>query len=174
MDAFLTKLISHLERYDVFTTIMPGFLFLTVCSCFGINHIPNGLFEKIGLIFFFGLLSSRVGVLIVEMVGWIAKKILRSTLFLPYKEYRLLLRKEKDHTKMLIGNANWYRSLIGMTILLMFEQVAHWQQLTWQSVITIIGMLIIFLYSYGRQVFFIYESYRMVQGEELVDETSRI
>ena len=81
MNEILGKLLSRLSKYDWFTTLLPGMFLLALIRRVGINASAESIIEELGLVFFLGVVSSRVGATCVEQIARWCK------LFEPYEDY---------------------------------------------------------------------------------------
>lgn len=153
MSELIEKLFSRLSKYDWFTTLVPGIFLHALLRRMGINMATSSMLEEFGLMFFLGVVSSRVGATVVEQLARWCK------LFEDYEDYIEWSSTEKEESKMLVRNANWFRSLCGMMIVLaamiglklipesLFPHNA-------KEILAIICLLLLFADSYRRQLSF--------------------
>lgn len=153
MNEILGKLLSRLSKYDWFTTLLPGMFLLALIRRVGINASAESIIEELGLVFFLGVVSSRVGATCVEQIARWCK------LFEPYEDYVDWSNANKENADMLVRNANWFRSLCGMVIVwggLVMVKSFHFTWLTRgvKLFIAILVLLILFGDAYRRQLSF--------------------
>ena len=153
MNEILGKLLSRLSKYDWFTTLLPGMFLLALMRRVGINASAESIIEELGLVFFLGVVSSRVGATCVEQIARWCK------LFEPYEDYVDWSNANKENADMLVRNANWFRSLCGMVIVwggLVMVESFHFTWLTRgvKLFIVILVLLILFGDAYRRQLSF--------------------
>ena len=153
MNEVLGKLLSRLSKYDWFTTLFPGLFLFALLPKIGINIASESIVEEFGLVFFLGVVSSRVGATCVEQVArWF--KLLES-----YEDYVDWSNADKEKADMLVRNANWFRSLCGMMLVFIGSfalQQAHFSWLTPKVKICVVALVILalFLDAYRRQLDF--------------------
>ena len=153
MNEILGKLLSRMSKYDWFTTLLPGIFLLALMRRVGINASTESIIEEFGLVFFLGVVSSRVGATCVEQVARWCK------LFEPYEDYVDWSNANKENADMLVRNANWFRSLCGMVIVwggLVMVKSFHFAWLTRRVklFVAILVLLILFGDAYRRQLSF--------------------
>jgi len=158
MTELMKELFGKFTRYDWFTTLLPGLFFVSLAEKFGaMNMEANSLLEKCGLIFFCGLVSSRIGASVVEPVF----KIKRFKLWGEYGDYMSFREKDPKGADMLVTNSNWFRSLIGMVLLLGVSYFFNCFCLkfdiasVWKRCAILVCLLFLFGDSYRRQLVFI-------------------
>ena len=153
MNEVLGKLLSRLSKYDWFTTLLPGLFLFALLPRIGINAASESIVEEFGLVFFLGVVSSRVGATCIEQVArWF--KLLE-----PYEDYVDWSNADKEKADMLVRNANWFRSLCGMMLVFIGSfalQQAHFSWLTPKVKICVVALVILalFLDAYRRQLDF--------------------
>lgn len=153
MNEILGKLLSRLSKYDWFTTLLPGMFLLALIRRVGINASAESIIEELGLVFFLGVVSSRVGATCVEQIARWCK------LFEPYEDYVDWSNANKENADMLVRNANWFRSLCGMVIVWGGLVMVKSFYFTWLTrgvklFIAILVLLILFGDAYRRQLSF--------------------
>ena len=115
MKDLLVELLSKFTRYDWFTTLLPGICCLAIGRRLGLfETVPKSYIETFGFIFFLGLVSSRIGASVIEPIS----KFKKFNLWGPYADYLNFRLKDEKGADMLVTNANWFRSLTGMVLLL--------------------------------------------------------
>ena len=153
MNEVLGKLLSRLSKYDWFTTLLPGLFLVALMRRVGINVATESMVEEFGLIFFLGIVSSRVGATCVEQVARWCK------LFEPYEDYVDWSNANKEKSDMLIRKSNWFRSLCGMVLVWGGLILVKYMDFPWLTrgvklFISIFLLLILFGDAYRRQLSF--------------------
>lgn len=166
MNETFGKLLLRLSKYDWFTTFCPGLFLIALMRRVGISITTESIFEELGLIFFLGVVSSRVGATCVELV---ARKF---KLFEPYEDYVEWSNENKEKSEMLIRNSNWFRSLCGMVIVLGGLVVIQTVHFTWLTrgvklSIGILMLLVLFGDAYRRQLIFTNKRIRKFKLDKL-------
>lgn len=157
MSDFVKDLITKFTKYERYTTVLPGLFFVGLSQKLGLMDLSaQSIAEQLGLILFCGLLCSRVGAMIVEGVVSIRKL----GIWTEYEDYLLLKQKDPKGAEMLTLNSNWFRSLSGMSILLLALAIAKFACNKFgiggnaKMYCFLILLLIVFVESYVRQVRF--------------------
>lgn len=157
MKEIVNNLLERLSKYDWFTILLPGIFFTLLSKYAGIALDAKNWYEKISIAFFAGIVCSRIGATIVE---WIARRKTLA-LFSGYEDYLEWIDSNPESAQMLIRNANWFRSLTGMMLLLISLKATtvicamlHTSTCTLEY-IAMLGLLILFADSYRRQLSFI-------------------
>ena len=169
MKDLVKELLGKFTRYDWFTTLIPGVFCMAVGVRFGIfNFVSNSLLERFGMVFFLGLISSRIGASMIEPIF----KIKRFKLWGKYEDYMNFRTMDEKGADMLVMNANWFRSLMGMVILLLAISLVNyvWEKFGWGSVskrwASLLGLLILFGDSYRRQLGFMFDRINYYKGRK--------
>lgn len=153
MDKFLDKLSS----YNILNNLIPGSIFCYLLQYInGINLISDSLVENLFLYYFFGMVISRLGSLIVEPF---AKK----TGFVHYAEYSdyLIASKTDGKIDVLLETNNLYRTISasGMLIIIISIYLFAEKRISFLSYATpylvAIVLLLLFLFSFRKQTHYI-------------------
>ena len=169
MNEVIGKLIDRLSKYDWFTTILPGLFLFALLRRSGVNITTGSIVEEFGLIFFFGIVCSRVGATCVEQVAkW-------HGLLEPYEDYVDWSGANKEKADMLVRNSNWFRSLCGMVMVwggLIIVKLMHFTWLTRgvKLLISFLVLLIIFGDGYRRQLSFTTKRIRKFKTEKAANK----
>lgn len=149
----MKAILDKLSSYNIFNYLFPGFLFVIVGEKFtSISLLYEKWFIGVFLYYFYGLVISRLGSLIVEPL----LKRVKFVQFAPYKDY-LEAAKLDARIEIFSEQNNMYRTLCSMSILLIALKIAEQIKDAWpwgadvNSFIFVIGLLVIFLFSYRKQ-----------------------
>lgn len=154
----MEKLFDKLSSYNLFNNLLPGIIISTIITkmIISINFTFN-LLESLFLYYFVGMIISRIGSLIVEPAC-------RYCHFVRYAEYSLYLDAIKidQSISILLETNNMYRTfLTGILIILLFEiySIAEIAGKTFcgekLNLIIVIGMILLFAFSYRKQTSYI-------------------
>lgn len=171
----MKELLDKLSSYNIFNYLFPGILFavlgeqLTTYSLL-LDSIVIGVF----VYYFYGLVISRIGSLFLE-------PLLKRIHFLQIAPYADFLDASKIDSKIeLLSEANnMYRTLSSVFICLLFLLLFDFMQKTYpdfskySSMITILLLVLLFVFSYRKQTDYIRERItRAIQPEnsEEVDD----
>ena len=164
----MKEVFDRLSSYNIFNCLLPGALFaglgekITTYSLVHENFLI-GLF----LYYFIGLIISRIGSLTVEaFLKWI--KFIK---FADYKDY--VKASELDPKVDLFSEQNnMYRTLCSLPIALILlkiyggiEEFLSWNTDT-RDIILLIGLLILFLFSYRKQTKYVVQRIETVLEKE--------
>ena len=154
---FFKLIVDKLSQYNLLTNIIPGtILCVSMKYLVGYDLIPEESFQA-GIVFYFaGVVNGRVGSLIVEPI---LKKIYWVT-FVPYSRY---VKAEQKDSKMQMLNQenNVYRSYVSVSLILLLafclqELLDYYAySLTNEKIMLIVGLLVLFLFSYKKQTNYI-------------------
>jgi hypothetical protein len=159
MDSFFERISS----YNIINYIFPGSIFLVFSEyLLGYTITHQNILLELFIMYFIGLVISRIGSIIIEPI---LKKI-KFVEFAPYSDY---VRQEKEDQKIKILNDhnNMFRTLCTTMVLLLVLKA--YQYLTikycfakYNILILIVGLLILFLFSYRKQANYIKERVKTI------------
>ena len=161
LEAFIEKISS----YNFLNCLIPGVLVTYCADCmFSITLLTDDWFNDFFIIFIYGLISSRIGSLIVE-------PFLKKIKFIKYAKYDAFCNAEKEDKKIcvLLEMNNLYRTLIGAFILLVFICGMNFLRLkiefinTYFNCIILTLLLILFVFSYKKQTNYIKNRVEILQ-----------
>ena len=156
MQDLLREVFGKLTKYDWITTLIPGLFFVGLANWLGLDFRAKSCFGNLTVVFFCGLVCSRVGATVVEGVA----KIKRFKLFASYEDYVDWSKGDPTSAGMLVQNSNWFRSLTGMMLVLIVlyagrELSVHFHFLSSaKHLFVLIALLVLFADSYRRQLLF--------------------
>lgn len=113
MENFLEKISS----YNILNNLIPGAVFLCLSDkIFGIDFLVENQILNLALIYFVGMIASRIGSLCVE-------EILKRTKIVRYADYKDFVKAEKKDLKIrvLLETSNMYRTFAGAFVLMFIE-----------------------------------------------------
>ncbi len=148
----IKDIIDKLSSYNLFNYLFPGFLFVII-----LNYTTSysevlmdriTVLEEIVIIYFTGLVLSRIGSLIIETI------LLKSSLIKPLnsKDY---IQKSKDNLKLeiIFEAMNMYRTLASMSLVLfiltLIEYFSHPEFSAQTLVFTLTEFLLFVLFSFA-------------------------
>jgi hypothetical protein len=153
----MKDLLEKLSSYNLFNNFFPGILFAalvdqTTSYKFLMSDIVVGVF----LYYFYGIIISRIGSLIIEPLF----KLFRIIRFATYPDF--IKASQKDNKIELLSESNnMYRTLISvffcLLILIVFEKLGQYITLLNEHthLITSVFLLLLFSISYRKQTAYI-------------------
>lgn len=163
----MNDLLNKLSSYHLFNYLLPGCLFAAGAAALGCQEIvPQNLILGFFVFYFFGLVISRLGSLILEPA-------LKGIGFLRFAEYKLFVDASKKDPKIdvLSETNNMYRTLCSLTIVLGLIRPFVWARSAWAPLrefeipAVLLALLILFLASYKKQTAYISARVEANQGE---------
>jgi hypothetical protein len=151
------ELLEKISSYNLFNNLLPGILFVYIVSeLTNFNLILENNLIGAFFYYFIGLVVSRFGSLIIEP----ALKKIRFVKFADYKSY--IVANEKDSKIDLLSEVNnMFRTFVSLftSILLtiIYDKIAICFCIPILNIVIvlIIGLLVLFLFSYRKQTKFI-------------------
>lgn len=149
----MNELLNKISSYNLFNYLLPGVIFAVLAS--EITRYPlvqRDIFTGAFLYYFIGLVVSRFGSLIVEpLLKWLS-----FVKFADYKDF-VAVSKQDEKLEVLSEVNNTYRTLCSVFSLLLIlklyakieERVAFLKE--WDSLILLVLLLMMFLFSYRKQ-----------------------
>lgn len=125
MNDLTSKIIERISSYNIFNNLFPGAVYCFLLKAFWhIDLFDENWLINILIIYFVGMILSRIGSLILEptlkRVKFNKKPIL---IFSPYKEYKKA--SEKDSLLVTLSEVNnMYRTLLSCFVCLLFSKIA--------------------------------------------------
>ncbi|CAK7067961.1 MAG: hypothetical protein PARBA_02612 [Parabacteroides sp.] len=153
----IKELSEKISSYNLFNNLLPGILFVfVVTELTNFNLILENNFIGAFFYYFVGMIISRLGSLIIE-------PLLRWVKFVKYAEYKdFLIACEKDSKIDLLSEGNnMYRTFVALfvaiSLTVAYDKIAIRFSIPIEitSIGVIIGLLILFLFSYRKQTAFI-------------------
>lgn len=153
----MNDLLSKISSYHLFNYLLPGCLFAVAASKLT-NHelVHQNLVLGLFLYYFYGLVISRLGSLILE-------PFLRWTQFLKVADYSDFVKACKEDPKidLLSETNNMYRTLCSLLMVLVLVWAYSQIELRWPWVrnwyppLSVLFLLALFLLSYKKQTKYI-------------------
>lgn len=153
----MKDLLDKLSSYNIFNYLLPGIVFVALADKLtSLSLIQKDIVVGVFLYYFIGLVISRIGSLVIEPI---LKKIKFIT-FAPYSDF-VSASKKDDKLDILSEVNNMYRTFCSLFMLLIclkfydflsknYEVISKWN-----SIIIVIGLLILFLFAYRKQTKYI-------------------
>ena len=153
----LDKFLNVLSSYNILNNLIPGSIF---CYLFqyinGIDLLSNNVVENLFIYYFFGMVISRFGSLVVEPIT----KAIGLVDYANYRDY-LIASKTDEKIDVLLETNNLYRTISasGMLIIIISIYLFAKRQLSILSYATpnlvAIMLLLLFLLSFRKQTIYI-------------------
>lgn len=164
----MKDLLDKLSSYNIFNYLLPGILFVGLSKeITSFSLVQDNLLIGLFLYYFIGLIISRIGSLTVEpFLKWI-----KFVKFADYKDY--VKASELDPKVDLFSEQNnMYRTLCSLPIALILfkiyggiEEFLSWNTDT-RDITLLIGLLILFLFSYRKQTKYVVQRIETVLEKE--------
>jgi hypothetical protein len=153
----MKDLLEKLSSYNIFNYLLPGVVFVAISkSLTKYNFVQEDIVIGVFLYYFIGLVISRIGSIVIE-------PILKWVKFVNFSEYRDYIEaSNKDKLIEVLSEANnMYRTFLSLflslSFLKIFEVFSERFQLlnNLSSGIAIVGLLLLFAFSYKKQTAYI-------------------
>lgn len=153
----MKELIGILSSYNLFNYLLPGMVFAVIgTASTRFSFLQQDTIIGLFLYYFIGLVISRIGSLFIEPV-------LKRTKFITFSDYKdfVVASKKDDKLETLSEVNNTYRTICAMLVvlfaLIIYDKIQYMFPFLkdWNSIIIVIGLLIIFIYSYRKQTQYI-------------------
>lgn len=154
------KIIEKISSYNLLNYLLPGVLFMMFAPSLYdqslLKLFDQNLITSLFLAYFIGMVISRFGSVLIEYV-------LKKIRFIKFAEYKDFVEASKIDPKIEIFSEqnNVYRTLIALFILLIVSYPAVYiielKGVPWNYFLIglFLGCLILFIFSYGKQVKYI-------------------
>ena len=169
MKDFLQKLSS----YNIFNYLLPGILFVGIAEKLtSYSFIHDNLLIGLFLYYFFGLIISRIGSLIVE-------PFLKRVKFVRFADYPDFVEASKSDPEIGLFSEqnNMFRTLCSLFIVLIFVKIydEYKDMLPWSAdtsgFIFFLLLLVLLLFSYRKQTQYVVQ--RIKIAKEKPEETEK-
>ncbi len=153
----MKELLDKLSSYNIFNYLLPGVLFaMFVDSLTSLKVLQNDIVVGVFVYYFFGLVVSRIGSLLVE-------PLLRKSGLVSFAQYEDFIRAAKADPKieLLSECNNTFRTLCSLMVCVgvvaLYDRAgASWPWLESAApLILIVGLFVLFLLSYRKQTAYI-------------------
>lgn len=153
----MKEIIDKLTSYHVFNYLFPGILFAGIGSHYTpYSLILDNIIIGVFVYYFYGLVISRVGSLILEPLF----KKLNFVRFVPYAQF-VAATKVDEKIEVLSETNNMYRTLISVLVCLLLTRIYSQLQSAYPwfagyaPSVVIVVLLILFAFSYKKQTEYI-------------------
>lgn len=153
----MKELLDKMSSYNLFNYLLPGVVYAVIMEQWSeMTLIQENLLATAFLMYFIGLVISRVGSLIIE-------PILKTIGFVKFADYADFVKVEKDDKKLeiLSESNNMYRTLISLFLTILISKaylvVAEKTDLQGETNMWVVSvcLFIMFLFSYRKQTIYI-------------------
>lgn len=164
----MDKLLEKISSYHFLNTLIPGACIAYLSNhFFGIDFLTEELLYNILIIFILGLISGRIGSVIIE-------PILKKTKIVCFEEYNSYLKASKKDEKMqeLVTDNNLYRAMIAAFTFLFVEKLYLFLAEKWilfqeyGYIVILIFIIILYVLSYRKQTNTISKRIKYVLSKE--------
>lgn len=149
----MKELLDKLSSYNLFNYLLPGVLFASMAQhIINIPLLHSNMLVSAFLCYFYGLIISRIGSLVIEP----SLKRLRIIKFASYDEY-VTASQVDPSIPILSEQNNTYRTLIALILVLLIaagiEGLKRYLGHTWNVYVyvTLLLLGILFIFSYRKQ-----------------------
>ena len=146
----MSELLQKLSTYNIFNYLFPGVVFVILLNRYTeINLVVDDVILGMFLYYFFGLVLSRIGSILIEPA-------LRSTKIVEFSDYARFVRASKldDKIELLSEVNNMHRTIIAMLVVLLAISICN-GSVTCLLTTGLLGIVILFILSYRKQTSFI-------------------
>ena len=166
----MEKLLEKLTSYNLFNYLLPGIIFSVLLeTTTNYSIIRKDIMIEAFLAYFIGLIISRVSSLIVE-------PCLKKIGFVRFYGYRWFVATEKDNKslKVLSEVNNMYRVFISLffilIIIILYENCFQDLLSGYINYILVVGLLILFLFSYRKQTQYITKRIKIYKDKTIMEK----
>jgi hypothetical protein len=165
----MSELLEKISSYNIFNNLLPGVLFAVICERFtNFDAVVDDLFLAVFVYYFYGLVISRIGSLIMEPP-------LTKLKIIVYSDHLDYVKAEAVDPKIqtLLETHNMYRSLCGMFLIasiLVAISMDKYAYCFCDSVLPLVGCVIgffMFLGAWRKQSDYINSRVARVKSESL-------
>ena len=146
----MSELLQKLSTYNIFNYLFPGVVFVILLNRYTeINLVVDDVILGMFLYYFFGLVLSRIGSILIEPA-------LRSTKIVKFSDYARFVRASKldDKIELLSEVNNMHRTIIAMLVVLLAISICN-GSVTCLLTTGLLGIVTLFVLSYRKQTSFI-------------------
>lgn len=158
----MEKLFEKLSSYNLLNNLLPGVIVSTIIiKMMGYFSFEFNPIESLFLYYFVGMIISRISSLIVEPV---CKHSFFGYCFVRYARYDLYLEaiKTDPSISILLETNNMYRTFLSGVLIILFFEIYSIVEIAGKTffgekltLIIIIGMILVFAFSYRKQTSYI-------------------
>ena len=146
----MSELLQKLSTYNIFNYLFPGVVFVILLNRYtGINLAVDDVILGMFLYYFFGLVLSRIGSILIGPA-------LRCTKIVEFSDYARFIRASKldDKIELLSEVNNMHRTIIAMLVVLLAISICN-GSVTCLLTTSLLGIVTLFVLSYRKQTSFI-------------------
>jgi hypothetical protein len=146
----MSELLQKLSTYNIFNYLFPGVVFVILLNRYTeINLVVDDVILGMFLYYFFGLVLSRIGSILIEPA-------LRCTKIVQFSDYARFIRASKldDKIELLSEVNNMHRTIIAMLVVLLAISICN-GSVTCLLTTGLLGIVTLFVLSYRKQTSFI-------------------
>ena len=146
----MSELLQKLSTYNIFNYLFPGVVFVILLNRYTeINLVVDDVILGMFLYYFFGLVLSRIGSILIEPV-------LRCTRIVQFSNYSRFVRASKLDNKIdLFSEANnMHRTIIAMLAVLLVASICSGSAAC-HLILGLASSIVLFILSYRKQTSFI-------------------
>ncbi len=162
----MEKLLEKLTSYNLFNYLLPGIIFsILLEKTTNYSIIQENIVVEAFLVYFIGLLISRISSLIIEPT---LKKV-KFVKFADYKDF--VLASENDNKIELLSESNnMYRVFISLFVVLIivniYEQLLQQTLGEYTNFVVTVLLLLLFLFSYRKQTNYITQRVEIYKNKQ--------
>jgi len=155
----MKELLEKISSYNVFNNFIPGVLFVIIAKYITrYDFIQGDILYGLFLYYFVGVVISRFGSVVIE-------SILKKWRFIQSADYKDFIQVQKKDSKIdvLVEARNMFRTFCSMGFLLLILKLYEYISVklcfcdTATSILMIVSIFILFLFSYKKQTDYIRE-----------------
>ena len=146
----MSELLQKLSTYNIFNYLFPGVVFVILLNQYTeINLVVDDVILGMFLYYFFGLVLSRIGSILIDPA-------LRCTKIVEFSDYARFIRASKldDKIELLSEVNNMHRTIIAMLVVLLAISICN-GSVTCLLTTGLLGIVTLFVLSYRKQTSFI-------------------
>ena len=142
----MSELLQKLSTYNIFNYLFPGVVFVILLNRYTeINLVVDDVILGMFLYYFFGLVLSRIGSILIE-------PILRYTRIIQFADYSRFVRASilDDKIELLSEVNNMHRTIIAMLGVLLVISICNGSA-TCHLILGLVSSIMLFILSYRKQ-----------------------
>lgn len=169
----MEKLLEKLSSYNILNNILPGVIMTYIFEAlYQVEISEKNLVENMFVYYFIGLIVNRIGSLVIEPIA----KQINLVKYAPYNDYISATVKDKS-IEILLETNNVYRTFLAVafiSVLMMIHSCFLIDNIKLSNkvsiAICIIGLVILFAFSYHKQTKYIVNRINKVNEKEVQNE----
>lgn len=153
----MEKLIDKISSYNILNNLIPGGIFIWLCSVLNIfTYSTTNIFKELVVYYFCGMTVSRVGSLVIETISLKVKAI-------SYRKKTYYVQAEAHDSKLqeLLAISNLYRTTSGMLFTIMIMKLClilfscfqiSLELIYWMLIISLFVIYILSFYKQNKHI----------------------